>query len=279
MIRSIGRWLCPTLSLFVLGPAAYLVTSSLGRADGLPDATLLLSSTPVLGLLAGAIVFALAWLAGVLAARLVSPFSGLTHAGFVLAWAAWGTGPILPLVRAGTSPDGALRTLALEGLLVAGLSAVLAVLIARAAPTVRAESSDDPPESGRFDSRLIGAFAVAIMAGAVASWIVAREPLKGQAIGAAAAAGIAAAVAARVLTSAATPAAFFVAAVGALGAVSSAYAAATAPSGDRTLALLYAGTMTPLASITPLDWAAGAFLGVPLGLAWAASLVGRKPGT
>jgi hypothetical protein len=36
------------------------------------------------------------------------------------------------------------------------------------------------------------------------------------------------------------------------------------------------GTLTPIASLQPLDWAAAAMLGVPVGIGWAASLLEKQ---
>jgi len=40
----------------------------------------------------------------------------------------------------------------------------------------------------------------------------------------------------------------------------------------------YAGALFPTANITPLDFLAGAFLGVPVGISWAASLSSGRIG-
>jgi hypothetical protein len=38
----------------------------------------------------------------------------------------------------------------------------------------------------------------------------------------------------------------------------------------------YAGTLFPLGLSMPLDWLAGAFLGIPMGLSWAGSMTEMK---
>jgi hypothetical protein len=46
-------------------------------------------------------------------------------------------------------------------------------------------------------------------------------------------------------------------------------------SGDAVAAARM-GTLFPLATVTPLHWAAGGLFGVPMGVAWAASMMEKK---
>ena len=46
--------------------------------------------------------------------------------------------------------------------------------------------------------------------------------------------------------------------------------------GSEIVTASYSGDLLPLAHMAPLDWIAGAFLGVPLGSAWAASMIERS---
>jgi hypothetical protein len=39
---------------------------------------------------------------------------------------------------------------------------------------------------------------------------------------------------------------------------------------------MYAGNLMPLAAPLPLDWVAGFFVGVPMGLGWAASMIEKR---
>jgi hypothetical protein len=288
MTRAILRWLIPLATLLALAPLAAWMTVSLRAPDGGPETSLLLCNSPVRGIVAGLGAFALAMLAGAVASRLLGVSWGFFAAGLVLAGAAWGTGRVDQIVRR-TQSASTFWALSAEGFLVGALGVLTAAVIVRA----RAASDRGPhvalpdDDRGAWAASLAIGLPIMVLAGAVGAWIVAREPLKGQTFAAAAVAGILLAIAGH-LAAPRAPLEVFVLAVAILAAVSPALsllvnlvptatgARATLtflPGGSRVLAAVRAGTMLPLARLLPLDWVAGAFVGIPIGLSWAGAMV------
>jgi hypothetical protein len=294
MTRAILRWLIPLAALLALAPLAAWMTVSLRAPDGGPETSLLLCNSPARGILAGLGAFALATLAGAVASRLLGVSWGFFAAGLVLAGAAWGTGRVDQIVRR-TQSASTLWALSAEGFLVGALGVLTAVVVVRArAPSERSPhvTPSDDDRSALAASLALG-LPIMVLAGAVGAWIVAREPLKGQTFAAAAVAGILIAIAGHLVAPRA-PLEVFVLAVAVLAAASPALslvvnlvptatgAGATVaflPGSSRVLAAVRAGTMLPLARPLPLDWISGAFVGIPIGLAWAGAMVEKHDAT
>ncbi len=270
MLLMLIRWSVPMASLFALGPLAALLVRTLHGPLGGDELTFLIGPGFAQGLGVLLAVMGIATFAGVLGSRVDNPHAGLTCAGFVLAWAAWQTGEVDGILRT-TRDDGVLRTLALEGAIVALLG------IASAWIVLRAGANRTPPEhvvEHRLDLRDAGlptGVLVCIAVALGAAYVVAREPLKGQAVAAAVIAGIAGSLLAR-LASPRTPAMAYVAGVALLAIV--APLAASLVVGPRgAAAAANAGSLFRAANILPMDWLAGALVGTPLGLSWAASMM------
>ena len=105
------------VALFVLGPLAWLAVRGLIDADGGHGTTLLHNSSIVRAVIGGLIVLAIAMVAGVLGARLVSIKGALLDAGVVLAWGAGGLGSALSVARVyggGTGVAGAFKLMSIE---------------------------------------------------------------------------------------------------------------------------------------------------------------------
>lgn len=282
MLNVLVRWTIPLAALLVLGPLAAIVISHLRAADGSGQVSLLVSTTPLRGIVGGLIALALALAAGVAGARFIEQRSGLMAAGLVLAWAAWNTGR-MDRVLALTHSRGTLYSTALEAAIFGLLAVVVAAIIFRVptrmprfivagdATRVRGERSHHEP-TALFDRTAATAFAAAAIGAAIGGWIVAVTTLKGQTFAAAATAGLLAAVAGRLASQRVTPAWFVLGLVAV--AVAGPVAATFMHAGDLgpTRAAL-AGKLLPLARPMPLDWIAGAFVGIPLGLWWAGSLI------
>jgi hypothetical protein len=194
-------------------------------------------------------------------------------------WAAWRLGTTEEIIRI-AGGGGPLANLAIEG-------AVIAIAGAAIGLAIQALGKKPHPEgiwlAARDDSTkivptLASIVAAAALAGGLAGWFVAAAPLKGQAVFAAICAGIAAGGAAQVVGTlyAARPSivAVFCAVV---------ICAAGGPlialvlGGSRVLSDAQAGKMFALARPMSFDWLAGAFLGIPIGLSWAASMLDRQP--
>lgn len=287
MLYTVLRYAIPLAALLLVGPLACHFTASLTGVDGGEQASLLLSSTPFKGVIAGCIAFALALVPGVLGARLVGNRSGLLSAGLVLAWAAWGTGRsdlILMRVMNGALTGSPLGALALEGLLVGVLGVLTAWVIMRIPTAASAlPESRDPTHShhhlpkeprGIVDSTLPFALITAAIVGAAAVWIIAQETLKGQTFAAAVLAGVLGAAGGRT-ASQRISAVVFVAGIAILAAIGPAIAMGIHKSPEGAVFAAQAGKLFFLARPLPLDLLAGAFVGVPFGLVWAGSMIDK----
>ena len=280
MLQTFSRYGVPLVALLVLGPIAGWLTYSLHGPDGGPETTLLLCNPVSKGLIAGVGVLAIAAAIGVFGAWANEPRNGLTAAGLVMAWGAWGLGRV-DLVLGRVQNGSAMYMIAAEGVFVGVLSVLAATAIFKVKPRSwpkRAETHHHhlEPEPGRLlDSSMPVAFCVALVAAAILGSLIAADTLKGQAFAAAVVAGLGAAAAGRV-TSQRVSGAVFVAAVAVLAIAGPAIAVQWHPSMLGPVKAARAGTLFALAKPLPLDWMAGAFCGVPIGLAWAASMVERK---
>ncbi|TVS07130.1 MAG: hypothetical protein EA423_04680 [Phycisphaerales bacterium] len=282
-LRNIARWSWLAIAILIIGPAAGVLTASLTRADGGADATFLVTGSIPAGLLAAIGCAVLALVAGVPAARLFGPRTGLSSAGFVLAWAAWRSGRVDHLLRASDSP-APMTTLAIEGA-VFGLLAILTagVIVALALPRNQHEREQYLFEDGRFPllklvspPALLATIVTAVIA-LVVAWTIAVNAMKGQTVMAAIFAGIFGAAAGRLagamIKDEIPPLSYF---FGFLIAAVAAPLIATASHGPELLAAADASTLFAAARLTPADWFAGAFLGVPIGMAWVHSMMDRQ---
>lgn len=269
---AVVRWTWYIVCLVVLGPIAGALAALPEGPDG-SAGTALASRAPVegvLGLMGG---LALAACAGAASGRMVGQRAAMSCAGLIVLWMAARTASVSGLVRA--SGHGPWPWLVAEGAVVAAGLAVVGVAIALA--TRRRPAQADGPEDEHGVSlawRSAPAVAAAGVAGGVVGAAIAVTPLKGQAIAAAVLAAVAAAMVVR-LVDRRTPALGAVLAVGVLAIASPAALLASVAPGDA-LAATYAGDLPSLGLLTPLDWAAGALLGVPVGLAWAGSIQRRS---
>lgn len=280
MSHVLQRWVVLLAALLLLGPLAGVLTASLRAADGGPHASLLLNSGVAWGVVVALLIFVLAAAVGVPAARIGGVGHGYFCAGIVLAWAAWGTGRIDEILHR-TQTASTMYGLAAEGALVALLGVGLAaglLLVSRDPPPdpAHAAAGAKPHVEPRalWTSSTPQAVVVCAVVGGVIAWLVAQDTLKGQTFAAAAFAGMLGATAGRM--AAPNASAFtFVAAI-LLLAIAGPLAAVFLHAGDLgpTRAAL-AGRLFALARPLPLDWAAGAMFGVPLGLSWAASMIDK----
>lgn len=262
----------------VVGPICGGLVAGLSLADGSPQATALVSTNPVMGVLLLMVSFLLAGLLGVAASRFSGMRVGFTTAGIALMWPAWRSGNIDQILRSIDS-GSVFWKLAVEG----GLLAIIAVIIA---VTIWFFSSERlaTPEDQRGDllhgikgsnpALLGGSVLGAVAAGAVVGAAFAVSPLKGQTIASGVFGGIFAATALRLAWTAA-PAYLSVIAVGiiaTIGPIAGAFA------GSSPLDALNRHNLWSIAIPVPIDWYAGGFFGIPIGLSWAAGLGARAKG-
>ena len=294
MKAAIVRWAFYLAALLLVGPLAASLLGGLRAPGGGPDATPLVSSSPAMGVALALAALAIALALGALAARLVGTMAGMSTAGLVVAWASWRTGTVDELVR--TAQSGRpLISLAIEGLIfgVCGLGIILIIAsMGRAhAEAIARRTQDNPqqaPPPAGFGAQLTTslhevfkgkgiaiALPIAIVAGGAAAMFIAGSPLKGQAIAAAIVGGIAVGAASRLVDVGATFTTMVIA-VAALAVLGPLSGVATAGTGAGLVRATYAGTLFPLAWITPLDWIAGGLLGIPMGVSWAGSMMEKK---
>lgn len=273
-MNTIVRWTIYLAAALAVGPLAGALTGWLRAPDGSGFATPLVSTAPLVGLAAGLLAAMLALAAGFIATRHMGSRAGMLTAGLVLAWAAWRTGTVDQIIRANDS-GAVLWRLAAEG----AIFGAVAVALSFALQVVeRLEREDSPVNAGASAPgrwRASAApVAAGVLAGAVAAWFVAQTPLKGQTIAAAIISSVFGAAAARLvdvrapLATLAVP----VAVLAVLGPLSGVVVGAS----PTVLVAGRNGTLFPLANILPLDWIAGGMLGIPLGVAWASSLIDKR---
>lgn len=279
MITSVFRWSYILLILLAAGPVAGWAVRTLHDAQGGHDCSLLLSDSPLRGLLIGAAVSFAALLAGVLASRWFSLGTGLACAGFLFAWSSWHLGTVEGIIRTSGGQVN-LLTLALEaalfGLAAIGIGAACTKAAAKAQP-----ATDGTPKGltgllarsvpeGSNGMPVIAAVVVGAISGGLTAAILSVNGLKGQSLCAATLGGLVcglvsshAATASKVTLHPAAPM------MGMLLVAILSPVATSVMQGKHLLELMYADQLVTLARPLPIDWVAGMLLGVPVGMGWA----------
>lgn len=174
---------------------------------------------------------------------------------------------MIDLLRWAPAP-GALYRLAAEGALVGLFTISLAVVVGRVGRAAERDGSEPLSSSASGVGAIVG-----LVGGVVGVWLIAQDTTKGQTLAAAVMGGMFAACAGR-LAAVRSPAIVYMIVACVLGVVGP-FTGAILHGGDA-LRAIYESRFVHLALPTPLDWAAGALLGVPLGLNIAGSLMERK---
>lgn len=270
-MKVVFQWVFGAIAVLAVGPIAGWAVSAHRGVDGSVHATMLVGANPMVGVLghAGAIVLAAAL--GLVTARVINGRFGLFATGAVLAWGAARSGRIEAVL--GVQPtNSTLTTLAIEGALLAAAAGAVAWLICR-----DTEHEDPAKHEKALSAETLLGMTAALVAGGIGAWLAARDDLKGQTIGAAWVAGALGATLARVLAHRA-PGWAVVAGVclcAVVGPILGLMAGAV-----PALAGMYNGSISSslasLARVAPLDWLAGAFMGVPVGMSWAGSMVDKR---
>ncbi len=284
MQETLIRWSIITFSGAVLGPTAGWLVSTLHLSDGSDAATLLVNSSSVMGLLAGLGVMALTTIAALIAAKLADSATGFLCAGLVLGWAAWRSGDMETMLLITRNP-AIFWTLALEGAMLIAFGIALCAAICTLGNR-NLHADQDGLESNKPLSREIGSLifnavsstggllgnAAAFIAAAVGVWIVAWSSLKGQTVWAVIAGAMLAGAASRVVDPRIPTVSIFrtILLLAVLGPIAGALLV-----GADAVQAAHRGTITALALPMPLDWLAGAFLGIPIGLGWASSMTDK----
>lgn len=278
MARSAYRHVLTVLSLAAIGPMAGSLVGGLRLPDGAVGATALTSESPVRGLVLLSISLLVAGATGVVASRIRGWRHGMLCAGFVVAWVAWRQATIEEtLIHA--RDGGPLVRLAIEGAFAGGAACAIGWAV-RAADRRKRRGGE---AEGEWSAVTVGVIAAAAVA-TVGAHVVAVEPLKGQAVFAAFVGSVLAGGASwlamggegggrrepparRVMAPLVG-----IALVAAGGPVAAVVVHGT---GLGAAEAAFAGRILRVATVGPSDWAAGALLGVPVGMAWAASLFPR----
>lgn len=283
MTQLILKWIVVLAALFAAGPLAASLVAPLHLADGSHAASLFTDGSFTQGLFAGLGVLALATVIGVVSGNLVARDMGLTVAGLVIAWAAWRFSSV-DRAASRIGSGGMLATLAIEGLLMGLAGTAIAAAIGLTSREKLSRSAlfasfpDDQPQEKLPRQGLVTAGLVGVAAAAGVVWIIAVEPTRGQCVMAAVTGGIACGGAAQLSASMRRLR---------LGPIvpmlSMTLLATLSPlitmqiHGSSLVETAMAGKLFPLGKLGPMDWLAGALLGVPIGLAWANSMLEKEP--
>lgn len=270
-MKSMLKWVLILAAIVAVGPAVGALVGGLRlEADG-SRATLLTGGVGG-GLLALiALGFGAAALGAVMS-RWLNQADGMNVAGLVAAWGAWCQGDADRIIHAAGS--GVLWRWPVEGLMAAAIGIAIFIII----DTCASERSREPGSVVRAVASKSGLIAIvaAAVVGAAAAWIVGFQALRGQAIFAAIAGGIAGGAAACLAGAATAREARATGSIGLLALAVIGPLAAALVHGDRAAEAADAGRLIPLAVILPLDWVAGALLGVPVGVQWAHSMIEKR---
>lgn len=281
VIRSMLAWSGPLLAFFVLGPIAAWLTATLRDPAGGTGPSILIHDNGIVGLLALIVAMLVAVAAGLWGAKNVGAKSSLLCAGAVIAWAAWPLGPIDQLARS-VAGSGLYTRLLIEGILVFIATVAIGWLLLTKAERwhttrenpglLNSPAAHEPIAS----TTSAGGAAVSLVASLVVVFLMCRTMDKGQAIFSTTLAGLVGAVAGHLAFNRA-PAIALLAGVAAGTVVGPVVGIITLSGGGPTeiLVAMQRLTSSPLTRPMPMDWAAGALLGVSMGLAWAGSLVDR----
>ena len=238
----------------------------LRSATGDLGPTVVQSMTPVAGIVALLVATAVAIVIAVTIARLVSPLSGMAIFGAGLGWVGLELAGMRDIVLEGSAgyvvADGigwAIAVLATSWLI---------IVMGRPVEDVHPEVAGHPPDPlcspDAIRMLIVGVAALPVV------WLFAESHMRGQMLAATVLGGLAAAFVGRMWSPHVQPILLPVGVVGA-GARGGWVMAMFLP-GDVARAWS-TGTVPNLILPTPVDWAAGAMLGVPLGFRLAASFI------
>lgn len=271
LMRVVLQWVFAAIAALVVGPIAGWAVALNHGVDGSGDATMLVGSSVASGVIGHVIALALAGGLGVVASRILGGRFGLFTAGVVLTWAAARSGRVEAILSA-QPESGTVLSLAIEGGVLAAAAGVLAWVICR-----DKEHENPAQQEKALSGETILGLAAALVAGGIGAWLAARDDLKGQTIAAAWVAGALGATLSRVLAHRA-PGWSVVLGTCLCAVVGPALAVSVDP--ERLLVGMYSGGISSellsLARIAPLDWLAGVFMGVPVGMSWAGSMMEKR---
>lgn len=270
MRTAIVRWTIYLIALLAAGPAAGWLTALARGSDGGPG-TPLTCVSPAIGIAAAFGAVGIALLVGLISIRVIGAAHAMTASGYILAWASWRTAQVDDVLRCAGS-GSPLTRLALEGAIL-GIAGVASVILLTFFSR-DARSRDWSVKRSMLGQNAHICILVGTIAGAVAAWLIAATPLKGQAVFAGVGGAIFAAAACRLVQFDA-PVVVMMIPVTILATLSPVSAMILHGTGGA-VAAAYKGSLFPLSHVTPLDWIAGGMLGIPIGVSWAGSMIEKR---
>lgn len=271
MRRSVFRWITFLFAMLVIGPLAGRLVAWPRGIDGALRSEPIMSHLPGVGLgvSVGAVVIAGAY--SFLVARRLGIAAGMNAAGVIFAWCAWNCGSIDALLR--SAPHAStLVSLSIEAAVLGLASLLLVVLLARKSSDADSLRSQGPLLSVAHGLSLV----VAICLGGLCVSLMAFQPLKGQAVFAALVGSVA--IGAVTQLGAASAGRFVPMVIPFAAGVMLAMLAplvALQWHGSKIIEATRAGDLLGVAVPHGFDWLCGWFFGIPVGVAWAESMMER----
>lgn len=234
---------------------------------GTTGPTLLQAQSPVAAVIAVTLGLLGATIVGAVVGRLTNALVGLFVAGAGLGALAFRFGSIEDLAFA----NGSLKLLALETLIFSVLVLLSTIVIFKVAGPL---DDIDPPDDDYKPIKSIAISAAAAILVLPVVWFFAQSALRGQTMTATWLGGMIAGLAARLLTPQTQPKLIFASAclIGAVGHMIGAFVIGSATGGGITSAFIVR-TIPAVSMPLPIDYAAGALMGVSMGLGWARSFL------
>ena len=280
------QWIARAISLCVVGPLAASIAAGVNARDGSHATTFLTGHSLGAGASSLAMVLGLVVVMGVAVGRLVDRREGLLNIAFVFGWVAWTMGRMGDVYR--LAPEsGTLVMVAIEGLIVCVCVLVALVLMTDRNKEANAGHDD---ELSRFDLAFIKhsvgckagwvSMAGAFLAAVILSTILGQSDLPGQSVGVGFFAGIGAGVLGAMAASsmnkenhAGEPIAFAPLVIGVmlcsvLMPVLGMLRPGTGAGANGLLGLIVIGDLPGYLVVSPVAWAMGSLLGVPVGHSW-----------
>ncbi len=266
------------MTLCVVGPLCASFASGVRSIDGAEHASFLVSQSIGAGAAVLAVTLGIVVILGVVIARVTTRREAMLNMAFIFGWVAWTGGRMGDLFRA---QQGGFVLLAIEGTVI-GLAVMMVLKLSS-----RGDADDEPMTS--LDCKAIlnmpelMALGAAMIAAIAAAWAFGRTDLPGQSLWATFAGGIVAGlVGAMVLKSnekdmherSHTMIPMVIGVM--LAGVVSPLIGMVSPGPGGMLESIASGSMPGWLAVSPISWAAGALLGVPIGWGWLESTVAMQ---
>lgn len=261
------RYIVFVIGVVVAAAACVMAISFTTSPRGTIGPTLLQAQAPAAAVIAVILGMIGATIAGAIVGRLTNALVGLFVVGAGLGALAFRFGSFEDLAFA----NGSIKVLAVETVLFSVLVLFSTYAIYKFAGPL---DDIDPPDDDYKPIKSIALSTAAAVLVLPVVWFFAQSALRGQTITATLFGGMIAGLAARLIAPQVQPKLIFVSVclIGAVGHMIGAYVIGSATSGGITSAFI--GRTIPAVSMPlPIDYAAGALMGVSMGLGWARSFL------